>query len=488
MRRRLLACVVAGALLAACGSDDGEPLDVAALIDAPPTSATTVPVGAAGTPAPDGAAGEQPLAPGGAAGPTPGAAGAPTGSAGPTGGTGANAGGTAAGPSTGAAGPPLLLGVHYSEDLQAAYGALGASDAEPDVDAAVPLVVEHLNANGGIGGRPVELFFHGSNPLDGTFDAQSQAACEAFDEAGVFAVISGAVMPSIVLPDCLARRGIPFVWNYHYLVDEATWQEYRPNLYMPFSINADRLGGVYVDVLADAGYFDDAAVGIVRYDNPQHQRFTTQQLRPALDAVGANVVEEVALGQPSSAAAAGDTATQISAAILRLRSAGVTHVLFVPTGGAVPFIFMTQADSQGFRPRYAMNTLDIPTFVNDQAGPSQLRGALAVGWSPASDVDRPDEPPSQPRELCYALTDSTTAQRYCDALFFLDAALDRAPSLDAAGLRAGVEALGSSFDPVFSLRTVFGPGRHDGASAVQLVAYEDGCECFRYRGPIRDIG
>ena len=484
--RRATGIVTALLLASACTSTTREDLDVNAMLDAPSVPAAT----AAGTDAESGSATFDPTTGG-----TLPAGSAPRSAATGRGGGGSGAPSSSPGASTPPApekeptGEPVRIGVHYSEDLAAAYGALGASNAEPDVVTLIPAIIDWVNAHGGLAGHPVEAIIHGSDPLDGTFDSQSQAACEEFDDQGVFAVVSGAVMPSIVLPDCLSKRGIPFVWNYHYLVDEATWKQYRPFLYMPFSINADRLGPVYVNGLAEGGWFEDAKVGIVRYDNPQHTRFTKTSLRPALDAIGAEVVEEVALSQPGSAAAAGDTATQISAGILRLRSAGATHVLFVPTGGAVPFIFMTEAENQGFRPRYGMNTLDIPYFVNDQANAAQLHGALAVGWSPASDVYKPDEPSSPRRELCYELTDGYRApQRFCDAVFFLKDALDRAPSFDVAGLRASVETMGESFDPVFSLRTFFGPGRHDGASATRLVAFVDECECFRYTGELRSIG
>ena len=178
------------------------------------------------------------------------------------------------------------------------------------------------------------------------------------------------------------------MWNYHFLVDRPLWDQWLPTLYMPFSMSGDRLAGVYADELVAAGFFPKGArVAIVRYDNPQHVRFA-QLFRPRLAAAGVDVVEEVALRQPPSAAGAGDTAAQISNAILRLRASNVTHVAFVPTGGAVPFIFMNEAESQGYRPRYAMNSLDIPYFVSDQAPAGQLAGALAIGWSPASDTHR----------------------------------------------------------------------------------------------------
>ena len=387
-------------------------------------------------------------------------------------------------------GGAVAIGIHVSEDLQAAYAAFGARGAEGDLRPAIDAVVKWINEHGGMGGRQVTAVYHGSDALNGSFDAQAEAACSFFTEdQPVFAVVSGAVLPSANLPDCMAKKKTPLVWNYHYLVDQAMWDRYRQYLYMPFAFSAERLGPVYADELVAAGFFGSGArVGIVRYDNPQHRRFSETLLRPRLRDRGVNVVEEIALRQPPSAAAAGDTAAQIGNGILRLRGANVSHVVFVPSGGAVPFIFMNEAEGQRYRPRYAMNTLDIPYFVSDQAPASQLDKAIAIGWSPASDTRRPQTPLNDPRKLCYDLTNSHSAHRFCDGLFFLKAALDRQPVVDVATLQAAVEGMGTAFDPVFSLATRFAPGRHDGASAIRVVAYNVGCECFEYTGPVRPVG
>ncbi len=94
--------------------------------------------------------------------------------------------------------------------------------------------------------------------------------------------------------------------------------------------------------------------------------------------------------------------SQANNAVLKFRSAGVTHVITVPTGGALPFAFMPSAESQGYRPRYAMNSLEIPAFVDLNVPNAQLKDALAVGWLPTSDVLTPQRPNDNPAErLCF---------------------------------------------------------------------------------------
>ena len=405
------------------------------------------------------------------------------------GGVGARGGAASSLSPAGGAGGTITIGLHYSTDVQAAYTALGASDAEPDVRPALEQLVAWINANGGMGGRRVLPVYHATNPLDGEFDAQAQIACSDYTEDHrVDAVVSGAILPSTVLADCLASRHVPLMWDYQLMVDQPMWDRLLPYVYQPFSMRAERIGEPYVGELAGAGYFNGATIGIVRYDTPTHARFTANVLRPQLAARGIKVAEEVAIHRPPSAAAAGDTVTQIGGAILRLRQAGVNHVMFVPNCGAVPFLFMAQAESQGFLPRYAMTTLDIPYFVNDQAPAGQLHGALVVGWSPTNDVYKEQEPGgSANRDLCYRIAKYRTPIRYCDGLFLLKFVLDRGASPDAAGLRRAIEGLGSAYDSPWTFVSQFGPGRHDSAGATRLAAFDDGCACFKYTGPLRPV-
>ena len=390
-----------------------------------------------------------------------------------------------------AAGGTVKIGIHISTDLSAAYTAFGAKNPPGDVTPGVQAIVEWINAHGGMHGRKVEAIFHSSDPLRGSFDSEAEAACaDLVDDKHVFAAISGAVLPTVVTPDCFAKKHVPLVWNYHFFVDGPMWSRWMPYLYMPFSASADRMG-FYVDQLAANHYFAaDARVALVRYDVPEQARFASQVLRPRLAAHKVNVVDEIAVSRPPSASGAADTASQLSSAILKMRTDGVTHVVFVPTGGAVPFVFMSEAEGQGFRPRYAMNSLDIPVFVAEQAPASQLHGSLVIGWSPPSDVEYAQEPTpkNEWRQRCHDLANIASMARYCDGLFFLKAALDRATTFSAAGLQEAVEGMGASFAPVFSIADRFGRNRHDGASAVRLVSYDDGCSCFQYTGPLVDIG
>jgi hypothetical protein len=249
---------------------------------------------------------------------------------------------------------------------------------------------------------------------------------------------------------------------------------------------------VFVDELVAAGFFGSGArVGIIRYDTPTHERFATEVLRPRLAAHRLNLVEEVAVREPPSAGAAGDTAGQLSNAVLRFRSARVSHLIFSPTGGQIPFIMAPIAESQGFRPRYGITSLDIPYFVAANAPAAQLRSSMAVGWWPAGDVEPIDVPDGNPAEArCAAVTGTrrSDAVRFCDGLYALEAAMTPSTPVTRVGITSALEALGTKAWSPWSLGpTRVGPDRPDGAAAVRLLAFDDTCECYRYRGPIKPL-
>ena len=488
-RQRRLASVAAAAvvalLLASCDSTTRQPLDVSALVSddsSPDTSSGGADALARGADALTADAPTGATTPGGPrrnAGP-----GTTSHSTGPRSGT--------TGDSTGGGGngDDIVIGFHTSKDLQAAYTAFGAEGAEGDVTPKLEILIDWFNDHGGVAGHKIVPVFHATDPLN----QQAQVACDDFTtDHHVNVVISGAVLPSINVPDCLAKKGVSLFWNYHYFLDQGLLEQYSPYLYQPFGISAERLAPALVDTLAAGDYFAGrgvppaTSVGILRYDRAEQKRFSENMLRPRLADRGFTVGDEVAVSPPPSAAAAPDTAAQIANAIMRFRRANVTHVIFVPTGGVLPFIFLSAAEAQQYRPRYAMTTLDIPYFVRDQSPTQQLDGALAAGWSPPSDVDHPDEPPGALRQQCWDLTASRTANRYCDALFLLDDALGRVSGVDAASVQAGMESLGD-VESVFALAERYAPGRHDGASAVRLLAFVNDCECWRYTGDLRPIG
>ena len=507
LRRSTAAALSVGLLaLAACSTPKGDAVDVRALLDRPPDTALEALTG--GGPAGDDAAAAGSSTEG-AAGPAggQGGAGVPGARAGQAGGgtgTAASGGsGTGVRPTNvpmgkGVTADSIKIGFQVTRNLQAAFAAVGAEGRPAEERDVRQAVVDWLNARGGIAGRKIIPIWHEFEATSGTFESQAQEACATFTEDNeVFAAVSSNVGGNDAFLACMAAKGVPDIelnlWPY----DKTYYDRYPGLLYQPGRIRSDRAYGPWVDRLADAGYFDPGhRVGILRFDAPIFTRLSDQVVKPRLAARRATLAEEVIITTPRSVAEFGGMSAAFNSAIVRFRRAGVTHVMMIENAGIMPFFFLQQAESQGFRPRYALTSIDIPETVSSQSPAAQLNRAMGLGWTPPIDVDYADHPGGNPAwKLCEEIMKGAGFDNFsggigfyynnaCDALFFLKQAGDRASALTPDGLRQSVEALGTSYVSPYGLGpTQFGPGKRDGAAAAGIIAFENGCACFRYTGP-----
>jgi ABC-type branched-subunit amino acid transport system substrate-binding protein len=435
-----------------------------------------------------------------AADPAVGVAGAASSVAGGAGASAATAGrstsASALGPRGATSAPSVIrIGIH-DDDPGAAFSQFGVKGGPTgNQQVWVRKIVDWINANGGMGGRRVEIVVHVTESLNGTFDQQAEKACAQFTEDNkVAAVVGGARVPTLNLVDCLAGHNTPLIWNYTYMADQATYAKYDRYLYMPAMVSAERLG-VWVDELAAQGYLKDGIVGVVRYDDPIHVRFVNNVLRPTLAAYGVAIKDEAAFRAASAASSAADLSAQANNAVLRFRTDNINRVIFVPTAAVVPLLWFAAAESQSYRPRYTLSTYDNPAFQNDNAKDTgQLVGSLAFGWTPAGDVAWPEQAPLNPsQKRCVDITGDATPQgtgsvrRFCDGLMFLKAVFDRGAEPTPDGIKRVVEAMGSSYESAWAFSNRYGPGRHDGVDAGRIAAWDGGCKCYRYTGPLRAI-
>lgn len=400
----------------------------------------------------------------------------------------ARGGGVAAAPLAATKGT-VKIGFGYPKNLSAVYAAFGANNLTgDDWKVYIDPIVAWVNAHGGLGGRSVTPVYHATDATNGTFQSQAEAACAAFTQDDkVFAVV-GTVLAENE-GDCLAKANTPFIAQTASLFERANYTRNPGFMYQPFMISAERQGP-WIDALVAQGFFGKAPkIGLLDMDHPMYKRFAEGVIRPRLAAHGLSIAESASFTTPDSAASAGGLFTQASNAVLRFRSAGVTHIILSPSGSAIPFAFMQPAESQGYRPRYALNSLDVPAFLTQNVPLAQLNGALGVGWLPASDLFYKEvaHGVNPAEDLCYEITkrNGDEVKRYCDGLFFLKAALDRATEFSPAGLRAAVESLGTGYDSPWTLATRFGPGRFDGGRQMRPLAFVGECGCFRYSaGPV----
>ncbi|HEX9681655.1 MAG TPA: ABC transporter substrate-binding protein [Acidimicrobiales bacterium] len=432
-----------------------------------------------GTDAGDGARG-----PGLGGAPAPGTAG---GGGGVTAGGGGRAGLVPGGP--GVTDSEILIGVEAAENINQATAVVGAETNNPEESDVAAALAEWVNANGGMGGRSVRLVIHEKDVTRGTWEQHAQAACSRFTEdTRVFAVISSSVGGNESLASCLAAKGVPVVELNYWPFDAEAYRRLGRYLYQPSRMIPDRYAAAYVDGLVAMGFFENARIGLIRFDQPVFERMA-EAIKARLAVHGLSVVDEQATITPRGVSDFGAMGGQIGNALISFRSNQVSHVLFAEYNGMLPFLLLNAAEAQGYRPKYGFQSNNLPETQADEQAPQQLAGAMVVGWMPPNDVgmvfDQRGGTYARCLDIVAGAGGSERGRRLyggygCDAFMFLKHALDRASALTASGLEDAVHRLGTSFDSPFTYATSFFPGRHDGAAAVRYSVYDPQCQCFRY--------
>jgi hypothetical protein len=388
----------------------------------------------------------------------------------------------------------VKIGVYTVQAFNDVAASAGINVATGNQARQANAVIRYINSTGGVaGGRKLVPVFHDFNVGAAASDVNSeyQAACAAWtQDERVYAVATPVGTLNDTLYGCLSKAGV-ITSATGESKDAKFFREFHDFFYMPTEINMTRMLRNNAKPLAAAGFFSpDAKVGVVYLDNQVERRAVDEGLRPGLAAVGRRL--DATFAAPISA----DGTSAYSGAVLKFKAAGITHVIFSELGS--PIAFASNAESQDYRPRYAFNSRNGPASVlQSNMSRSQLSRSMAYGWMPMNDVDAQRDPGTvgSRQALCLKIAREAgedVAQRsvaavalyVCDSIFFIRDALDTAPDFSARGFRTGAESLGD-YDTAGTFQSSFGPGRlHDGAERHRVVAFDDGCGCFRYRTPV----
>jgi len=454
-------------------------------------------------------------------------------------GTGASTGGTGAttpgsGTTTGLSAVPvgpgvtsttIAVGLPYAVNSKAAASALGvAGDGVGGGDDRQQwkIVLEDINAHGGVLGRKLVPVFHAFDSTDpAPFAQQEEQACSDWtQDHKVFAVIAQEADPSETLLACVHKAGAAQVYVDLTRSDDRTFAKY-PYYLEAGTLRMDRVATVWPGSLARQGFFtgwntttgapgpQPVKVGVVSFGDPTTVRAVRQFLKPALRAVGHPLADEnwVQVSYPTGPADNAGSISETQAATLKFSSSGVTHVLpFDSQGAGMGAFFAQGADSQKYYPRYGLNTGVGAQTLHDTGNlwpASQLRGAMGFGWVPLLDLPfdaNPNDGPfsSDSRRACIALMSkngedmsSAIVQRQaiakCDEVRFLKQALEAGGAPNREALVLGAHRLGSGFRSGLTFTTRYDGSHHDGVAAVRDFAWTPSCSCFRYTGRLTAI-
>lgn len=408
---------------------------------------------------------------------------------------------TAAAPTTaplpvrGVDGDTVNVGIVISVNQDAAQAALGTTGITfVPHQQLVDTIVTDLNAAGGLAGKQVVPVIH---EVDQVTDTDPQATTRAIcatmtEDTEVYAVLSiGDPAPELLA--CTTDAELPLIVSSgasFSFADQGVYDA-NPLFVNASSINLDRAASALVAGLTEAGFFEDGAVvGLIRLSSPEFDAATERTLLPALDAAGATPAVSAALATIKTNDDIGRFSSEAQAAVLDMKEAGVTHLVFFESGGAAPFFFMSAASGQEFAPALGLSSLSGGQTLVQNIG----TGGVAVAWSPVGDVPESSQlPESEQATRCLDLIDATRAAftsanatseslRFCDILWTLEAAVTAAGDTVAGpDLVAAVEGLGDGYQSPASLGTSFGPGRRDGVAQYYITDYDPSCSCNVYR-------
>jgi hypothetical protein len=386
---------------------------------------------------------------------------------------------------------PVQVGIGYSSDGAKFGAAFGGTLNTGDSKRHAQTVVNWINAHGGLAGHPIKPVFVDFQLTDPSpWAEREQAMCTTWtqDNHAVAALWVGVNAPTEIA-QCLHARGVPFLENGYVLHDQKDFQRWSM-MSDAAELEGDTAARTYVEGLFRAGFFaKQDKVGVLGEDYPAAQRVYANALRPQLARHGFPVASYVEIHTPQSTPDISGSVAAIQSAVLKMRSDGVTKVLFLCYG--CTSFFMQIAQSQGWNPTYGLSSLDSLWYLGGNAPAGQLKNAKAVGWVPLSDV--PEQfagRPSATAVLCAQILKGQIPSQmpklfgfnYCDALLTLyNAALPLA-SLTKVSLIGGIGALGDRYQSALGMHTTFGPAKHWGIDRARTLAFVEACSCFQYTG------
>lgn len=397
---------------------------------------------------------------------------------------------------------PIQVGMMYSSDTNAYVESVGADAAQADARRTGQAVIDHINANGGVAGRPLEPVWYNASATESP-QAMSQGACTAWtqDNHVLVALPENPLQDVDLTRTCLTKANVVGIYLNSYARTLDRQYDESPMWFELETLSLETAARTYVAGLDEQGFFHDAKVGVVYDEGPSFVATAETVLLPALRAAGADVVATAT----SNVRGTGDIASanaQISNAVLRFRSEGVTHVLFFePWVGWI--LFAQNANSQGWQPTYGLSTQSLlQVAVETGLVPTnQLAGAKAVGWNPGVDVPIRDSGTWARKELCLEIfTDAGVegeleasqdaymkSMSQCAGLLLLaDAGRSISGPISTADLVAAIEAM-SDVPLANAPRARFAPDRHYGGADWRPVSFDGGCTCFRYTGAATPI-
>ena len=396
----------------------------------------------------------------------------------------------------------VRIGFVYQTNSQAANQAFGFNVANTgNQQAEEQALVDYVNKHGGLGGRQIQPVYAAFDVAKAESDPNVNVEiCHTLTEDyHVFAVVAGGGPPDA--DACYAQHGtINFDAGYS-PPDLSFLRSTSPYIWADESPALDRSMRWEVAGLASRGYFSGLApktLGVIVAQDAVNSRVYQDVTLPALQAAGVSQPFEY----PVPYDTVSNLANSMKQAVVQFQARGITNVIFQGGGsgggGSFAILFMVDAESQHYNPRYGLSSGDAPVALAANIPQDQFKNALAVGELAVLDTDdqhylpwpsTPDEKTCASLEAAAGNTFTSregalAALTYCENVFELQQGAQGLTTLNAQLWADHVMQLGAGVFNDTMYRPYVGPDHWDAAGGYRLLHAVLNCEgsnaCFEY--------
>ena len=350
------------------------------------------------------------------------------------------------------------------------------------------LAAHSVNASGGAGCRKIAMSFYPVNSVD---TAGAQQVCLNIATARPYIVLDTGALTDIGASNCIPAHKIPLVSDY---LTQDDLKQYFPYYLLPADIPTDGARNGILG-LKQLGYFS-ASKGFKKlgllYHDCTPAVVAAQQAAIKEAGISSNKLVSFNLGCPAGQV---DAPASMEQAVLSFKNDKVTDVT---EAGVNDFGIFTQvAQQQNFKPLYVLDDPgEIASGVKTGANapnPSNLNGAVDVIGGGYGEQTTPGFKPSGGTEKCdamYAAAGKPGVYKQtdgyggftCDYLWFVQALLDHASTLQQSSLAKDMHSIGTvdfsyGAGPVdFSAAPA---GQPYGVSYWRPIYYHESCGCWQ---------
>ncbi len=238
-------------------------------------------------------------------------------------------------------------------------------------------------------------------------------------------------------------------------------------------------------------------MGILTYESPEFRHAIDPGLfGPLCAATGSARLQCTDLTPPQALSDQGSLVSSIQNAVLKFRSNGVTHVMFLDWNSSITYFFLKQAKSQEYYPRYGFSSLRTPPSSKRTLAPiSSLEPSAWAGFPPRTwSSPSPSNPARSP--LRVSRREPRARRRTAPGLQLThrrplhpsSTASNAPPGVTPSDFRTGVAALGTTnLTAAAGFIDSWSTTKPWGGSQVRPLKYVTSCSCFQYSGPAQTV-